>query len=42
MQGCRDQNLSVIKCVEAPTLKKTRQSRKKKNFSKLYAFRRAN
>lgn len=32
MQDCRDQNLSVIKSVEAPTLKKTRQSRKKKTF----------
>lgn len=42
MQGFRDQNISVIKCVEAQTLKKTRQSSKKK-LSKLYAFfRRAN
>lgn len=30
MQGFRDQNISVIKCVEAQTLKKTRQSSKKK------------
>lgn len=29
MQGFRDQNISVIKCVEAQTLQKTRQSSQK-------------